>query len=179
MSGRKLKAISTRPSQPLVEGRVEIAPLTPNTVALSASQSSNFGILWRDERNRPSVSLASEGTGEFDSTARCRAILPVRDDGSLFDRDARTQRPVEPQRPTASLYLACFAIWAGSPSWGALQVCGYRARRSRHGARGSWSKSSAKPCGCPRSWRPAAGLLVELLSPPHLTSLPLRETITA
>ena len=37
MSGRKLKAISTRPSQPLVEGRVEIAPLTPNTVALSAT----------------------------------------------------------------------------------------------------------------------------------------------
>jgi hypothetical protein len=39
VSRHKLKAISTRPSQPRGEGRVEIAPLTPNTVACSASQS--------------------------------------------------------------------------------------------------------------------------------------------
>lgn len=45
MSGRKLKAISTRPSQPLVEGRVENAPLTPNTVARSATESISLGIL--------------------------------------------------------------------------------------------------------------------------------------
>lgn len=50
MSGRKLKAISTRPSQPLVEGRVEIAPLTPNAVALSTIQSVSFGTYRRIAR---------------------------------------------------------------------------------------------------------------------------------
>ncbi len=42
VSRRKLEAISARPSQPRAEGRVEIAPLTPNTVACSTTQSLDF-----------------------------------------------------------------------------------------------------------------------------------------
>ena len=45
---------------------MEIAPLTPNTVALSASQSAIFRFLWRDARKRPvfEASLLLRVTGE-------------------------------------------------------------------------------------------------------------------